>query len=149
MINYAKHDEEFYGIFKLISGEEVLGKAVLTEDNDETLVFLQNPVALQIIHKDLDDEKVTRGIGFAKWQQLSDDDFFILREKDIITVSSMSKPVILMYEAFVMSEVDNIDEKRSSAQTDPNRSSGYLGAIDDTRKLLEKIFKSPGNGGSL
>lgn len=149
MINYAKHDEEFYGIFKLISGEEVLGKAVLTEDNDETLVFLQNPVALQIIHKDLDDEKVTRGIGFAKWQQLSDDDFFILREKDIITVSSMSKPVILMYEAFVMSEVDNIDEKRSSAQTDPNRSSGYLGAIDDTRKLLEKIFKNPGNGGSL
>lgn len=149
MINYAKHDEEFYGIFKLISGEEVLGKAVLTEDNDETLVFLQNPVALQIIHKDLDDEKVTRGIGFAKWQQLSDDDFFILREKDIITVSSMSKAVILMYEAFVMSEVDNIDEKRSSAQTDPNRSSGYLGAIDDTRKLLEKIFKNPGNGGSL
>jgi len=149
MINYAKHDEEFYGIFKLISGEEVLGKAVLTEDNDETLVFLQNPVALQIIHKDLDDEKVTRGIGFAKWQQLSDDDFFILREKDIITVSSMSKAVILMYEAFVMSEVDSIDEKRSSAQTDPNRSSGYLGAIDDTRKLLEKIFKSPGNGGSL
>ena len=28
MINYAKHDEEFYGIFKLVSGEEVLGKAV-------------------------------------------------------------------------------------------------------------------------
>ena len=33
MINYARHDEEFYGVFKLLHGEEVLGKAVLTEDN--------------------------------------------------------------------------------------------------------------------
>ena len=145
MINYAKHDEEFYGIFKLISGEEVLGKAVLTEDHDETLVFLQNPVALQIIHRDLDDEKVSRGIGFAKWQQLSDDDFFILREKDIISVSTMSKAVVLMYEAFIMTDEDGGTEKKSSVRTDPDRSSGYLGAIDDTRRLLEKIFKNPGH----
>ena len=148
MINYARHDEEFYGIFKLISGEEVLGKAVLTEDHDETLVFLQNPVALQIIHRDLDDEKVSRGIGFAKWQQLSDDDFFILREKDIISVSTMSKAVVLMYEAFIMSEEDDGLGKKNNNKTNPDRSSGYLGAIDDTRKLLEKIFKSPGNGGT-
>ena len=145
MINYAKHDEEFYGIFKLISGEEVLGKAVLTEDHDETLAFLQNPVALQIIHRDLDDEKVSRGIGFAKWQQLSDDDFFILREKDIISVSTMSKAVVLMYEAFIMTDEGGGTEKKSSVQTDPDRSSGYLGAIDDTRRLLEKIFKNPGH----
>ena len=51
MINYARHDEEFYGIFKLVNGEEVLGKAVLTEDNGETLVFIQNPVCTQIITK--------------------------------------------------------------------------------------------------
>ena len=31
MINYAKHDDEFHGVFKLVSGEEVLAKAVLTD----------------------------------------------------------------------------------------------------------------------
>ena len=36
MINYAKHDEEFYGVFKLVSGDEVLGKAILTNDELET-----------------------------------------------------------------------------------------------------------------
>ena len=41
MISYAKHEEEFYGVFKLVSGEEVLGKAVLTEDSGETLCFIQ------------------------------------------------------------------------------------------------------------
>ena len=31
MINYTKKDEDFHGIFKLVSGEEVLAKAVITE----------------------------------------------------------------------------------------------------------------------
>ena len=66
MINYAKHDEEFYGIFKLVSGEEVLGKAVITDDNEETLVFIQDPVAVQMITRESPDEsKVVRGNGFS------------------------------------------------------------------------------------
>ena len=44
-----------------------------------------------------------------------------------------------------MSDEDSGTEKKSSVQTDPDRSSGYLGAIDDTRRLLEKIFKNPGH----
>ena len=30
MINHVKHDEDFFGIFKLTNGEEVLAKAVVT-----------------------------------------------------------------------------------------------------------------------
>ena len=70
MINYAKHDEEFYGIFKLVSGEEVLGKAVITDDENETLVFIQDPVAVQVITKEIDEQKVARGMGFAPWMQM-------------------------------------------------------------------------------
>ena len=64
MINYARHDEEFYGIFKLLNGEEVLGKAVLTEDDGESLVFIQEPVSVHIITKEIDEGKMARGIGF-------------------------------------------------------------------------------------
>ena len=46
MINYAKHDEEFHGIFKLVSGEEILAKAVLTEDKGESLIFISDPVSV-------------------------------------------------------------------------------------------------------
>lgn len=142
MINYAKHDEEFYGIFKLTSGEEVLGKAVLTEDNGETLVFLQNPVALQMITKEIDETKMARGIGFAKWQQLSDDDFFILREKDIITVSTMSKAVAYMYEAYILDEDGLGDEVEKRIKKEPNNAAGYLGSIKDARRLLEDIYRN-------
>tara|TARA_B100001939_G_C16754000_1_gene535320 strand:+ start:164 stop:595 length:432 start_codon:yes stop_codon:yes gene_type:complete len=140
MINYARHDEEFYGVFKLVSGDEVLGKAVLTEDNGQTLVFIQEPVCTQIITKETDDGRTVRGIGFAKWMQFSSEDFFILTEKDIITVTSMSKEVTIMYEAYIMSEdEDRRDEKKIELQEEM----GYLGKIDQARKNLENIFRGP------
>ena len=139
MINYARHDEEFYGIFKLLNGEEVLGKAVLTEDNGETLVFIQEPVCTQIITKETEDGRTVRGMGFAKWMQFSDEDFYILREKDIVTVTSMSKEVIIMYEAFI---IGDDDEKKNKTKIDLEPEMGYLGTIDDARKLFERIYKS-------
>ncbi|AOO15185.1 hypothetical protein W1240910_125 [Cyanophage S-RIM12_W1_24_0910] len=139
MINYARHDEEFYGVFKLLNGEEVLGKAVLTEDEGETLVFLQDPVCTQVIHKELEEGKMIRGVGFSKWMQFSNEDFFILREKDILTVTSMSKEVSYLYEAFILSEDD---EKSSKTKVELEPEMGYLGKIDEARKLLEKIYRS-------
>ena len=141
MINYAKHDEEFYGIFKLLNGEEILGKAVLTEDNGESLVFVQDPVCLQTITKELDEGKVIKGIGFSKWMTLSDEEFFILREKDIVTVASMNKETIFMYEAYILGE-NGIEEQKKTNKVGPEKTLGYLGKIDEARKLFERIYKS-------
>ena len=140
MINYARHDEEFYGIFKLVNGEEVLGKAVATEDNGETLVFLQDPVSVHAVTKEIGETKVVRGVGFAKWMQMSDKDFFILREKDIITVASMSKEIVLMYEAYILGE-DMTSKKMTKNQTDIKQTAGYLGKINEARALFERIYK--------
>ena len=65
-INYAKHDEEFHGVFKLVSGEEILAKAVLTTedygtDTKESLAFLQDPVCIQIIDKAMGENKMRDG----------------------------------------------------------------------------------------
>ena len=49
MLNFIKHEEEFFGIFKLVNGEEVLAKAVLTKDHNESIVFLQDPLCVEII----------------------------------------------------------------------------------------------------
>tara|TARA_S200000501_G_scaffold167648_2_gene157968 strand:+ start:2938 stop:3405 length:468 start_codon:yes stop_codon:yes gene_type:complete len=147
-INYAKHEEEFYGVFKLISGEEVLGRSVLTEDQGESLVFIQDPVVVQLIDKPVEDQKVSptgeykiaRAIGFTKWQQLSDEDFYIIREKDIVTISSMNKEVIFMYEAFIHG-ADGLGEKKSKMRTELNKTRGFIGKIDEARKRFEKLFK--------
>ena len=141
MINYAKHDEEFYGIFKLVSGEEVLGKAVITDDENETLVFIQDPVAVQVITKEIDEQKGARGMGFAPWRQMSDEDFFIIREKDIIAVASMKKEMIILYEAYLLGE-GGMDKKKKETHLELDQSMGYLGSIDNARSLFEKIYRS-------
>jgi hypothetical protein len=71
--------------------------------------------------------------------QFSDEDFFILPEKDIITVTSMSKEVSYMYQAFIMGEDVG---KKNSTRIDLQKEMGHLGTTKDARSLLEKIYKS-------
>tara|TARA_B100000131_G_scaffold50098_1_gene44743 strand:- start:191 stop:619 length:429 start_codon:yes stop_codon:yes gene_type:complete len=142
MISYAKHEEEFYGVFKLVSGEEVLGKAVLTEDSGETLCFIQNPVSTVVVNNKDDQGRNVRGVGFAKWMQFSDEDFYIIREKDVLSVSSMSKEITFMYEAFVQGENKGKPPKKDHSKINPQPEMGYLGKIDEARSLFEKIYKT-------
>ena len=140
MINYTKKDQDFHGIFKLVSGEEVLAKAVITEDSGECLVFMQDPVVIHTITNPISDNKVMRGMGFTKWMPMSDEDFFIVRDRDIVTMGTMSKPIILMYEAFIGGDIDpNVDHQR---KTHPKHSEGYLGKIEEARKRFENLFRS-------
>ena len=141
MINYAKHDEEFHAVFKLLSGDEVLGKTILTEDNGETLAFVQDPVCVEIFNKDMKDEnKVMRGMAFNKWMQLAEEEFYIIREKDIIAVASMNKDVMIMYNAFITG-TEISEERRKQAEIAIKNQQGYIGNIEDARKLFEKLYK--------
>ena len=136
MINYARHDEEFYGIFKLLNGEEVLGKAVLTEDNGETLVFIQNPVCTQIVTKETEEGRTVRGIGFAKWMQFSDAEFFVLKEEDIITIAPVSEEMSHYYTLYQVQESDiEVD------QVEAKHVKGYVDKISSFKQKLENIFK--------
>ena len=140
MINYAKHDEEFHGIFKLVSGEEILAKAVMTEDRGESLIFMSDPVSVLPITKDVGEQKILRGMGFSKWIPMSDEEFFILREKDIMIMATMSKPVKLMYDAYIIGE-DAHGKQMKERQVPPSIAEGYLGNTKDIRALLEKLYK--------
>ena len=146
-LNYVKHEEEFYGIFKLNNGEEILAKSVLTDESGETLCFLQDPVVIEIINKEMGGNKLMRGIGFHRWMQLSDEEFIIIREKDVIAVASMSKEVVLMYETYLSTNEGNETEEEkkvriSRRRAKINEASGYLGKIDEARALFEKIYNS-------
>ena len=51
MINYIRHDEQFYGVCKLSIGDEVLGEIIVTEDPEtkQDLIFIQNPAKTKVI----------------------------------------------------------------------------------------------------
>ncbi len=144
-LNYAKHDEEFYGLFKLVSGEELIAKAIISKQEDldpaEELIFLSNPVTVEFFTKELDGGKIAKGMGLSNWMQMSDEDFFIIKEKDLISLASLSKQYILMYEAYLTgTPPEALTQKQ---RKDLEKNMGYLGSINEARMLFEKIYNNP------
>jgi hypothetical protein len=139
MINYIRHDEEFHFIAKLVSGEQVIGKGFAMEEEGETLIYVSDPLEISIIIKNLDKNKPIKGIGLNKWMHFSEEDFYIIREKDIITIAGLSSELIAMYNLFWQKEIegDTLDEKKVELDTEM----GLIGKVDDMRSKLEKLFK--------
>ena len=139
-INYIKHEQEFYGVCKLISGETIIGSMIATEeDNDPgvTLLYVSDPAVAQQ-HSVEKDGQMGMAVGFIKWMMWSSEDFYIIEEKDILTVAPMSMESILMYKMWLRKECGG--EKNDNA-VDVNKNMGLVGKVSDARKKLEDIWK--------
>ena len=103
MINYIRHDEQFYGTVKLITGEEILGEVLLSIDPEskEDLLFIQHPAKTKVIELDpnqSNDGEQKVAVGFIKWMSFSEEEFYVLEEKSVISIAPMSKDAIRMYK---------------------------------------------------
>ena len=71
MINYIRHDHEFYGVAKLSSGDEVMGVMIATKQDGQTLIFVEEPATPREAPVRKGDE-VGLAIGLVKWMMWSD-----------------------------------------------------------------------------
>ena len=142
MISYIKHDEEFYFIAKLVSGEELIGKGFAIEDEGVTQLFVTDPVEIQVITKSAGKATV-KGVAMNRWMQFSDEDFFILHEKDIISIGGLSDEMTHMYNLFIKKTSDNqtVEDAIKESEVELDNEMGYVSSVDEARKKLEQIFK--------
>jgi hypothetical protein len=142
MINYIRHDEEFYFIAKLVSGEEIIGKGLAVEQDGTTQVFVTDPVQIEIITRTTGKATV-KGVAMNKWMQFSEEDFFIITEKDIISIGGLSHEMIHMYELFIKktSNDETIEDAIKESEVELDKNMGYLSSVEEARKKLEKIYK--------
>jgi len=142
MINYIRHDEEFYFIAKLVSGEEIVGQGFAVEDNGSTQVFVTDPVEIQVVTKSAGGSTV-KGVSMNKWMQFSNEDFFILNEKDIMTIGGLSDEMIHMYKLFIKksSTDQTVEDAIKESEVELDKEMGYVSTVDEARKFLEQIFK--------
>jgi hypothetical protein len=142
MINYIRHDEEFYFIAKLVSGEQIIGNGFAVEENQITQIFVTDPVEIQVVTKTAGNGTV-KGIVMNKWMQFSDEDFFILNEKDIMTIGSLSDELIHMYKLFIKkaSSNENIEDAIKESKVELDEEMGFVSKVDEARRKLEKIYK--------
>jgi len=63
---------------------------------------------------------------------------FVINKSDVLTMSESSNiEMIMMYQNFVKDS-----NQQKNVQSGINRRMGYLGNVSDTKRALEKIFKS-------
>ena len=131
-------EDDFYATVKLKSGEEIFAKVAASDEDDRTMLLVTNPVIVSEIKT-----KTGSPVGYKvePWLKTTTDDMFIINFDNVLTMSESSDiEMIMMYQNYVRQSQDNGSENNSKI----NRRMGYLGNVNDTKELLEKIYKSKG-----
>ena len=127
-------EEEFLGVIKLVSGDEILAKICPCEEEDKTILILDSPVTfetIQIRHM---------GMGAVRvnpWLEMSQNSPLVINMEKVITVSEIhDEQVIKIYERYLK------DKDRDDNKSPINKDMGFLSSISDARIFLEKLYKS-------
>ena len=129
-------EDDFYATLKLKSGEELFAKVAASEEEDRTMLIVSNPVIVQEIKGRMG----VIGYKVEPWLKTTSDDMFIININDVLTLSESSDIEMIMMHQNYMRD-GNTDGKSSKI----NRRMGYLGNVNDTKEILEKIFKNSNN----
>ena len=122
--------EEFYCILKLVSGEEIFAIVSPTEEDDRTLLLLENPV---IIEPMMSKTQGVVGYKVKPWMLIPEDEIYIIDMNKVITMTEVSdEQIIRVYQKFV----------RNTSQVSLERNMGFISKVNEARKVLEKIYKS-------
>jgi|TARA_B100000530_G_scaffold202821_1_gene129440 hypothetical protein len=126
-------EDDFYATIKLRSGEEIFSKVAASEEEDRTMLILSNPITINEIKS----RGGTVGYKLEPWLKTTSDDMFIIRLEDVLTMSESDDiEMIMMYQDYIRRA-----DKNKNNEADLSRDMGYLGTVNDTKELLEKIFK--------
>lgn len=138
-INYIRHDQEFYGVVKLVSGEEVMGSILATEEEGNTIIFISDPATPTVtpIEKD---GGVAMAVGLSKWMMWSEEDFYIVQEPDVVTIAPMSTEAIMMYKLWLRKENNETDDN-DDYETPINANMGLVGKVSEMRAKLEAQWR--------
>ena len=127
-------EEDFYAVIKLVSGEEIFSIVCPSDEEDQLMLILNNPVTIEVI--------VMRQLGMQgykidPWLKFADDDTFLLDMEKVLTISEVrDEEMIEMYHKFLRQK----NEKDSKNPI--TKEMGYLSSVTEARKMLEKLYES-------
>ena len=129
-------EDDFYATLKFKSGEEIFAKVAAAEEETRTMLLVSNPV----IVNEIKSKHGVVGYKVEPWLKTTTDDMFFIDLSDILTMSeSFDIEMIMMYQNYVRQAT------KEGNYTKIDRKMGYLGNVNDTKEILEKIFKNSKN----
>ena len=126
-------EDDFYCTVKLKSGEEIFARVAASEEEDRTMLLVSHP----IIVNEIKGRMGVVGYKIEPWLKTTTDDMFVVNLEDVLTMSeSTDIEMIMMYQDYIRSS----NRVGTDNQSNISRNMGYLGNVNDTKELLEKIF---------
>ena len=139
-VNYIRHEQEFFGVMKLKSGETILGTMIATEEDSapgKTVFYIQDPATPHTHHVEKEGQPGI-GVGLLKWLMFADEDFYVVGEDDVTTVAPMSMESLLMYKMWVRKEKGI---NKNEVEIPMNKNMGLVGKVSNFRGQLEDFWK--------
>ena len=129
-------EEEFYASVKLVSGEEIFGEVMPSEENGRTVLIISDPVEIETVSMDGRHE----GLRMMPWlRSMPTEGMIIIPMDRVITVveAKEESEVVAYYQRFIMTNLG----QRSSEKIKVTKKMGYIISVEKARETLENIFK--------
>ena len=126
-------EDDFYATLKFKNGEEIFARIAASEEENRTMLLVHHPILVS----EIKGKKGLLGYKVEPWLKTTRDDMFIINLADVLTLSeSEDVEMIMMHQNFVRDSSEDITNHSKI-----NRRMGYLGNVNDTKEILEKLFK--------
>ena len=135
-------EEEFYATIKLISGEEIICKVCYIPD--EEICLVHEPMLVEHVARQQNIQRID-GFTLKQWIHSTFEDLFLLPRENILTMIECDEKVEKFYLKCVSEEKKakmlSLHVKQGKNGNPEKILPGYVGSVDQTRKILEKIYK--------
>ena len=126
--------EEFYGVIKLITGEEIFATISIDENDGDPIIMVQDPVIMKVLQN-----PTGHYVKVRPWLELPEDNIFLLKYEKIITMTEVTDTqMINFYERYLFSDYIDIE---LDGRVQLNTNLGFISTVEDDRKTLEELYK--------
>ena len=126
--------EEFHGVIKLITGEEIFGLVSIDENDGDPVIMLQSPVIMKVFNN-----PTGQYVKIKPWLEIPEEDIFLIKYDKIITMTEVKNEQMIQFYDRYLSD-DDFDFE-IDGRVNLSDHMGLLSTVEDARKKLEDIYK--------
>jgi len=129
-------EEDFYASIKLVSGEEIFGEVMPSEENGRTVLIISDPVEIETVSMNGSSE----GLRMMPWlRSMPTENIIIIPMDKVITVveAREDSEVVKYYQKFIFSNLNG----GSGEKIKVTKKMGYVNSVEKARDTLERLYK--------
>ena len=129
-------EEDFYASIKLVSGEEIFGEVMPSEENGRTVLIISDPVEIETVSMNGSSE----GLRMMPWlRSMPTENIIIIPMDKVITVveAREDSEVVKYYQRFIFSNLNGTQSEKIKV----TKKMGYVISVEKARETLERLYK--------